>query len=135
MHITIILIITPKLISTLNQQSTDTAVVKQQLAARVIDNEMPDNAFSANEKSELLAFDVDKSNTSGERDMEVVRQTINNGLVDDVLLRVSRSRRFDGIFLDNVVVLFRVEWCIRQLWVSSTILYSITSIAYNHPSY
>ena len=29
-------------------------------------------------------------------------------------------------------VLCEVEWCIRQLWCSSIILYSITSIAYNH---
>ena len=25
-----------------------------------------------------------------------------------------------------------MEWCIRQLWCSSIILYNITSIAYNH---
>ena len=34
-------------------------------------------------------------------------------------------------FLLNVVVLFRVEWCIRQLCCSSILLYHITSIAHD----
>ena len=42
------------------------------------------------------------------------------------------SLRFKDIFLYTVGILCHVEWCIRQLWCFSIILYNITSIAYNH---
>ena len=46
-------------------------------------------------------------------------------------LRLKGFKGFKGVFLYTVGVLFHVEWCIRQLSCSSTILY-ITIIAYRH---
>ena len=40
--------------------------------------------------------------------------------------------KLKGIFLYTVGVLFYAEWCIRQLYNSTTILYNIASIAHNH---
>ena len=47
-------------------------------------------------------------------------------------VQVRQSLRFRVRFIYTVVVLFHVEWRIRQLWCSSTIIYYSTSIAYNH---
>ena len=40
--------------------------------------------------------------------------------------------RCKGLFLYTVDVLYIEEWCIRQLWCSSILLYNITSISYNY---
>ena len=50
--------------------------------------------------------------------------------VDEV--QVSLSLGFEGLCLYTVSILWNMECCIRILWCSSTILYSITSIAHNH---
>ena len=47
-------------------------------------------------------------------------------------LSVSLGLRLKGLFFLYRWCLFNVEWCIRQLWCSSIIIYNITSIAYNH---
>ena len=39
------------------------------------------------------------------------------------------------LYLYTVCILFHVEWCMRQLWCSSIIVYTITSIAYNQSPY
>ena len=52
------------------------------------------------------------------------------GEVDIMEPQVSLALK--GPLLYTVGILCNAEWCIRQLWCSSTILYSITSIAFNH---
>ena len=47
-------------------------------------------------------------------------------------LQVSLSLRFKGLFLHAAYILCHAEWYIRQFWCSFMIIYSITSIAYNH---
>ena len=49
-----------------------------------------------------------------------------------VQVSLSLSLRFKGLLLYTVGVLFHMECCIRQLWRSLIVLYSITSIASNH---
>jgi len=48
----------------------------------------------------------------------------------EVLRKV--SLRLKSLFLYTVGILYHAEWCIRQLWCSSIILYNITSISYHH---
>ena len=52
-------------------------------------------------------------------------------LLDEMQVSLSLSLRLKGLFLYTGGVLFHVECCIRQLYCSSIILYSITSIAHD----
>jgi hypothetical protein len=48
-------------------------------------------------------------------------------------MQVSRRSMFNikGVFLYTAIVLFHLEWYIRQLWSTFIILYNITSIAHD----
>ena len=62
----------------------------------------------------------------------VLAQSEREGACTGGALRGKSKSNLKGLFLYTVNFLFYVECCIRQLWCSSTVLYSITSIAYNY---
>ena len=76
-----------------------------------------------NQVKEKVSYFETLSTAAQER--EVAMQAEKNALQVSI-------EEFKGLFFYTVVILCHVEWCIRQLWCSSAILYSITSIAHDH---
>ena len=67
--------------------------------------------------------------------MEMARELIGDIVQVSLSLSIFLILRLKGLLLCTVGILCHVEWCIRQLWCSSTIFYNTTSISYNQSPY
>ena len=66
---------------------------------------------------------------------EEVGRRLSLGLVDGWMFKGLSIYLPVYLYLCAVGILFHVEWCIRQLWCSSTIFHNIPSITHDMPIY
>ena len=108
-------------------------------ARRSSKNSKSNNTNNNTEKQKHCSFSFTEEPTWPERSFHIHTQ---HPLELTEVLQVRLRSRLKGLFLyaDTVCILFYVEWCIRQLWVSSIILISTlfnhiyTTAGARHPS-